>query len=443
MKPAKRPFAFCLLPFAFCLLALPIFSQSKYDPAAVYAIRNARIVTVTGATIEKGTVLVRDGKIAAVGEQVSVPGNAKVIDGTGLSVYPGLIDSGTILGLSEVGAVNATLDTTELGEFNSNMKALTAVNPNSELIPVARSNGVTTVLTCPLGGVISGQCALINIDGWTPQEMALRAPAAMRLIYPTAGGGGRGGGFFRGVFGQSPEALRQQRDKRVEELRKKLDDAIAYARAKEAAAKDKSIPAHPTDLGLEALIPVVKGEVPVLVTASRQGEIKSAIELADKYKLRIIIFGGEEAIKVAPLLKEKNIPVLIGPILDLPDNEDDPYDIAYARAGELNKAGVKIAIMTNGEPANIRLLPYHAGTAAAFGLPKEEALKAVTIYPAQIFGVDKLVGSIEVGKVANLIVTDGDPLEYRTKLKYMFVNGHQTDLMNKHIRLYEKFKDRP
>ena len=427
-----------------CCLTLCGFSlataQTKTDPG-IYAIRNARIVTVNGATIERGTVLIRDGKIAAVGANVSVPGNAKVIDAQGLSVYPGLIDSNTTIGLTEVGQVNATVDTTELGDFKANMKALTAVNPNSELIPVARMNGVTTVVTCPRGGLIAGQCALINLDGWTPQEMKVIAPAALQMIYPVVGFGGRRGGGFAQNLGQPGEQQRQQRDRQIESLRKKLEDAQAYAKAKDAAAVDKSIPARTIDLGLEAMIPVVKGDVPVLVDANGEREIRGAIELAEKYKLKLIINGGDNASKVARTLKEKNIPVILGPVLDLPDNEDDSYDTPYARAAELYKAGVKFAFST-ADASDVRLLPYHAGTAAAFGLPKEEALKGVTIYPAQILGVDKLVGSIETGKIANLVVTDGDILEFRTKVKHMFINGHPVELTNKHTRLNERFKDR-
>jgi imidazolonepropionase-like amidohydrolase len=427
-----------------CCITLSAFSltsaQTKPDQG-IYAIRNARIVTVNGATIERGTVLIRDGKIAAVGANVSVPGNAKVIDAQGLSVYPGLIDSNTTLGLSEVGQVNATVDTTELGDFKANMKALTAVNPNSELIPVARMNGVTTALTCPRGGMIAGQCALINLDGWTPQEMKLLAPAGLQMNYPAIGFGGRRGGGFAQVQGQSGEEQRRLRDRQIESLRKKLEDAQAYAKAREAAAADKSIPARTIDLGLEAMIPVVKGELPVLIDANGEREIRGAIELADRYKLKLIINGGDNAAKVARTLKEKNIPVILGPVLDLPDSEDDSYDTPYARAAELHKAGVRFAFST-GSASDVRLLPYHAGTAAAFGLPKEEALKGVTIYPAQILGVDKLVGSIETGKVANLVVTDGDILEFRTKIKHIFINGHPVDLTNKHTRLYEKFKDR-
>ncbi len=426
-----------LLPITI-LFAVTALAQTRTE-SGVYAIRNAKIVTVSGAAIERGTVVIRDGKIAAVGANVQVPREAKVIDATGLSVYPGLIDSNTILGLTEVGAVNATVDTNELGDFNANMKALTAVNPNSELIPVARMNGVTTALTCPDGGLIAGQCALINLDGWSPQEMRLQAPAAMHLNYPTIRF--RGGGGFGGFNPQASEQQRQQRDRQVENLRKKIEDAQAYLQAREASAKDKSIPARSIDLGLEAMIPVIKGEVPILVSANGANEIKGAIDLADKYKLKLIINGGDDAIKVAKQLKDKNIPVILSGVLELPGSEDAPYDESYARASELYKAGVKFAFST-GDASNVRLLPYHAGTAAAFGLPKDEALKGVTLYPAQIFGVDKLVGSIETGKIANLVVADGDILEQRTKIKAMFINGNQVDLSNKHIRLNERFKDR-
>ncbi len=436
-----RTFALCLLTLAFCLTVAAL-AQSKSEQGT-YAIRNARIVTVTNGVIERGTIVIKAGRIEAVGANVSVPREAKVIDATGLSVYPGLIDSNTYLGLSEVGqGANGTVDTTELGEFNANMKAITAVNPHSELIPVARMNGVTTVLTCPQGGLISGQCALLNLDGWTQHEMKLLAPAAMQLNYPRAGFGGRGGGGFFNIFGTPNEQARQQRDRRLESLRKKLEDAQAYLKAKEAAARDKNIPAREIDLGLEALIPVLKGDVPAMIAANEEREIKGAIELADKYKLRLIISGGDDALKVAKELKEKNIPVVLGGVLELPGSEDSPYDESYARAGELNKAGIKVAF-TTGDASNVRLLPYHAGTAAAFGLPKEEALKGVTIYPAQIFGVDKLVGSIEAGKLANLVVTDGDILELRTKVKQMFIAGRPVDMSNKHQRLYDKFKDRP
>jgi len=432
----KRKFTSTLIVVA--LLCAPVLPRAAGE---VYAVRNAKIVTVSGATIDRGTVLIRDGKIAGVGESVAVPGDAKVIEGRGLTVFPGMIDSGTTLGLTEVGQVTATVDTTEIGDFNPHVKALTAVHVESELIPVARANGITTVLTGPRGGLISGQCALINLDGWTPQEMALKAPAAMRLNYPVAGSGGRGG-FGGGVAGPPGEEQRRQRERQLEALRKKLEDAQAYAKALDAYARNRSLPRRAVDLQLEALVPVVKGEVPVIVTAAREREIRGAIELAERYKLKLIISGADDAWKVAPLLKQKNVPVVIGPVLELPAREDDPYDTPFANASELHKAGVKFAIQTD-DASNVRNLPFQAGTAAAFGLPKEEALKAVTLYPAQIFGVDSLVGSVEPGKVANLVVADGDILEFRTQIKYLFINGRPVDLSTRHTRLYEKYINRP
>ncbi|HEX5081164.1 MAG TPA: amidohydrolase family protein [Blastocatellia bacterium] len=412
--------------------------QEAAQTTNVYVIRNAKIVTVTGAVIERGSVLIRDGKIAEVGAKVAAPAGARAIDAAGLSVYPGMIDSGTQLGLTEIGSIQETHDTTELGDFNPHMRAIVAVQPHSELIPVARANGITTAITHPSGRLVSGQAALINLDGWTWQEMTVKAPAAMWMEYPRPPRG-RAAAFTRG---ESAPNFAQLRDRQLAALRQKLEDAQAYARAKEARAADKSLPPRPVDHVLEALIPVVKGELPVLMVANGEREIKGAIELADKYKLKLIISGAGDAWKVASLLKEKNVPVIIGPVTDLPGNEDDDYDVNYSHAAKLYKAGVKFAFQTD-DAAYVRNLPYQAGTSAAFGLPKDEALKAVTIYPAQIFGVDKLLGSIEAGKMANLIVTDGDPLEFKTIVKHMFINGKPVDLSSRHTRLYDKFNARP
>ncbi len=359
--------AYRLLPTVVCLLSIALAAtlaamRGAQADSPVYAIRNVKIVTVTGAVIPRGTVLIRDGKIAAIGETVAVPADAKVIDGKGtLSVYPGMIDSGTTLGLTEIGQVRETIDTTELGQFNPHMRAIVAVQPNSELIPVTRANGITSALTSPQGGLISGQSAMINLDGFTPKEMTLKAPVAMHFNYPGGGGGRRGGGGGGGQF--QAEGADQQATAQLDSLRKKLDDAIAYAKAKEARARDKSLPAAPTDLALEALIPVIKGELPVLMSANRERDMRGAIDLADKYKLKLIITGADEALKVASLLKQKNVPVIIGPVLELPRGEDDSYDAAYAQAGELFKAGVKFSIQTNNS-AYARSLPYHAGIAA-------------------------------------------------------------------------------
>ena len=434
-----------LISLAMCVAAVTLAqTRAVITNSNTIAITNARIVTVSGATMERGTIVIRDGKIVSLGTAAPVPTGAKIIPGTGLTVYPGMIDTYTTLGLTEVDAVNATVDTTELGDFNANMKALTAVQPNSELIPVARSNGVTSVLTCPQGGVISGQCAFINLDGWTQEQMKLVAPGALHLIYPRIGFGGRGGGsgFGGGGLRSPTDAQKQARDKKVEELKAKLEAAQEYMKAKAAAASDKTIPARPIDLGFEALIPFLKGEAPVLIAASSKTEIEGALALADQFKFKLVLYGAEDALKVADKLKAKNIPIVLPAVLDLPDKEDAPYDEAFARAAEFHKAGLKFCFSSSDSASDIRLLPYHAGTAAAFGLPKEEALKGVTLYPAQIFGLDQLVGSLEIGKVANVVVTDGDLLEHRTRIKHLIINGKLVDLANKHTRLYERHKDR-
>jgi imidazolonepropionase-like amidohydrolase len=410
-------------------------------PADTYAIRNARIITVTGPSIESGTVVIANGKIAAVGANVPVPSGAKIIDGKGLSVYPGMMDSDTEIGLTEIGSVAGSVDTSEIGDNNANIHVDVAINSDSSHIAVTRVNGVTTALTAPRGGLIAGQSAILNLDGWTPGEMVLKSPAAMHINWPGGGGGGRGGGFGGGGR-RSVTELRREQERQIESLKKILRDAAAYGDARDARAKDPSLPKQKVDLKLEALVPVVRGQVPVVMNANLEREIKAAIAFAGEMKLKAIISGGAEAYRVADQLKARNIPVIVGPVLRMPVREDDPYDAAFTNAGLLWKAGVKIAFQTN-DSAYSRNLPYHAGMAAAFGLPKDEALKALTIYPAEIFGIADRVGSIEQGKIANLIVTDGDPLEIRTQIKHVFINGRDIPLTSRHTELYEKYKARP
>jgi imidazolonepropionase-like amidohydrolase len=414
---------------------------SAQGPTDTYAIRNVRIITVTGPVIESGTVVIANGKIAAVGANASVPSGAKVIEGKGLSVYPGMMDADTEIGLTEIGSVAGSVDTNEIGDNNANIHVDVAIRPDSSHIAVTRVNGITSALTAPRGGLIAGQSAILNLDGWTPREMILKSPVAMHINWP-GGGGGRG---FGGEFGgqqRSATELRREQEKQIESLKKILRDAAAYGDAKDARAKDPSLPKQNVDLKLEALIPVVRGQMPVVINANLERDIKSAIAFVGEMKLKAIISGGAEAYRVADQLKAKNIPVIVGPVLRVPVREDDPYDAAFTNAGLLSKAGVKIAFQTN-DSAYSRNLPYHAGMAAAFGLPKEEALKAVTIYPAEIFGVADRVGSIEQGKIANLIVTDGDPLEIRTQIKHVFINGRDIPLISRHTELYEKYKARP
>jgi imidazolonepropionase-like amidohydrolase len=409
----------------------------------VYAITNAKIAPISGPVIERGTVVIRDGKIAALGANVSVPGGAQVINAQGLWVYPGMIDSNTTIGLTEIGQVAATNDMSEIGDFNPQLKAIVAINPESEIIPVTRVNGITTVVAMPRGGLLSGQAALVNLAGWTWEEMMVKSPVGIAFNFPSLGGGGRGFGGF-GQFGQqaqrSFEEVRRQRDEQVGRVKKLLDDARAYLKAK--GAPENSNGNHRVDPVLESLIPVIRGEEPLIVSADTARDIRAAIEFADDQKVKIIVNGGDEAPKVAKLLKEKNIPVILGSVLSLPRGEDAPYDGAFTIAKELADAGVKFAFST-GDAAYVRNLPYHAAMAVAFGLSRDEALKAVTINPAEILGVADRLGSLEVGKIANVVVWDGDPLEIRSNVRHLFINGKQVPLTTKHTELYQKYLNRP
>jgi imidazolonepropionase-like amidohydrolase len=412
-------------------------------PRGVYAIRNAHIVTVSGPDIENGTVIIRDGKIEAVGVGVSVPAGAQTIEARGLWVYPGMIDAGTSMGLVEVGqGASGTVDMAEVGDLNPNAKAIIAINPHSAHIGVTRVDGVTSAVSMPLGGLISGQAAIVNMVGTSPQEMAVVPYAALVINYPRAGGGGGGGGFF--TPDQPPnltEALAQA-NRQLDQIRKMLHDAEAYGRAQEAYAKDKALPRADQNVLLEPLVPYVRGERPVIFRADREMDIRGAIRFAEEMKLKPIILGGDDAGKMATFLKEKNVPVILTGILDLPSREDDFYDALYENASKLQQAGVRFCISSGDSGANVRNLPYYAGMAAAFGLPKAEALKAVTLYPAQIMNVADQLGSIEAGKMANLVVTDGDLLETRTHVRHLFIDGRQIPLNSRHTDLNDAFKNR-
>jgi imidazolonepropionase-like amidohydrolase len=421
----------------------PSTQQGVLPPRGVIAIRNARIVTVSGADIENGTVVIRNGKIEAVGAEVNVPADAQTIDGRGLSVYPGMIDAGTNMGLVEVPqGANGTVDLSEVGDFNPNAKAIIAVNPHSAHIAVTRVEGVTNTVTAPTGGLISGQATLINLLGTAPREMAVVPYAALVINYPRIGGGG-GGGF--GGFQQQPANLSETLEanaRQVEQIRKMLRDAEAYGRAQDAYAKDRSLPRPDQNVVLESMVPYVRAERPVIFRAEREAEIRGAIRFAEEMKLKPIILGGNDAWKAANLLKEKNVPVILTGVFSLPSREDDPYDTLFENPAKLKQAGVLFCISTGDSGPEVRNLPQYAGMAAAYGLSRTDALKAVTLYPAQIMNVADRLGSIEVGKMANLVVTDGDLLEIRTRIRYLLIDGRPVVLSSRHSELNDAFKNR-
>lgn len=420
--------------------------QNKTGRAGTFAIVGAKIVTVSGAVIENGTVVIQNGKITAVGAGASVPSGAERIDGKGLSVFPGMIDAATGMGLAEIGqGANATIDIGEVGTNNANAKAITGINPHSSHINVTRVNGITTVMSAPSGGLIAGQGAVINLNGSTQVDMSVVPTFALVVNFPrVATGGGFGGGGFGGVGGPQidfNEAVRR-RDAQIDELKKIFTAALNQGRAMDAYAKDKSLPAPATNLSLEALVPYVRGEKPIVFTAERERDIRAIAKFVTETKVKGIVVGGQEAWKAADVLKANNIPVIYTHIYSLPVREDDPYDFLYEGPSKLQQAGVKFAVSTGDPGAENRDLPYHAGLAGAYGLSHDEALKSVTLYPAQILGVADRMGSLEVGKMANVVVADGDILDPRTNIKYMFINGRLIPLTSRHTELFDSFKDR-
>lgn len=424
-----------------------------------FLIRGVDVYPVTGPEMKGVSVLVQDGKIADIGPKIAAPKGMKIVDGKGLRLYPGMIDSGTELGLSEVSAERVTVDTGELGEFMPQLKALSAVNPESAHFPVVRANGITSVMTFPSSGgrggrggagaqYISGQAALIHMDGWTWEDMEINRSAAVDLLFPAiALRGGRGGmsadfpdellAMFGGGGASTYAEAKRQYDQQVAKVTEFFDQARQYR--KERAA---NLPGFKRDLKFEAMLPVLDGKVPVAVPAARARTMHDAISFAEKQHIKIVILSPQEIGNEGAELKAKNVPVILGRTEALPQNVDEPYDYAESLPAEFQKAGVKIAFATFNNEFS-RNLPYNAARAVAYGLPYDEALKAVTINAAEIWGAGDKMGSIEKGKWADLMLTTGDPLETPTEIKALYIKGKEVDLSNKQTKLYEKYLARP
>jgi len=414
-------------------------AQSAAASSTLLAITNATIHPITSPSIQKGTIVIRGTKIEAVGAGIQVPSGAKVIDAAGADVYPGMINARTNVGLSEPGPRGFD-DVNEMLDLNPQLRSYVAYHSESDSIPVARANGITTVAITPGGGLLGGQVALMNLDGWTWEEAMLKPNAGITFNFPTIGGGGGrggGGGGGRGGRGGGPERtyedMKRERDKRLDDMADLFDRARGYAKA---GANRKF------DWTLDALVPVVEGRLPLITTVNRAQDIRDAIAFAERTKIKMIINGASDGPAVAPLLKEKNIPVILNGILTTPQGEDQFHAATYQLAGELAQAGVKVAFST-GDNSNVRLLPYHAAMSVAWGMNRDEALKALTINAAEILGVADRVGSIEKGKDANLFIAKGDPLEIRTPITHVIIEGRDVGLANKHQALFEKYMARP
>jgi len=404
----------------------------------------ATLHTVTGESIVNGRMLVEWGRIVAIGTSAAVDQNvnATVINLAGKHIYPGLIAANTALGLVEVQAVRATVDSAEAGLLNPNTRALVAVNADSELIPVTRANGVLAALAVPRPGVsslIAGTSALLQLDGWTWEDMGIVSDVGLHVALPSMRNNAA-------LFPNLPasrlaemEVMTQQRLKTLEDA---FDMAKAYARAKAADAN------LPKDVRWEAMLNVVMPgakQRPVFISAEELPQIRYAINFATRFNVKVVIVGGQDAWRIAPLLREANIAVVIGGVHRLPLRRGDDTDTVFRLAANSHAAGVKFAIARSGsnfDAAMERSLPFEAATAVAYGLPRLEAIKAITINAAEIVGAADKLGSLEVGKLTNFFVTDGDPLDIRTKVERIYIQGRAIPLEDKQTRLNDKYEQK-
>lgn len=394
-----------------------------------YAITGGTVVTVTGGTIENGTVIVRDGTITAVGRNIAIPSDVERFDASGLFVYPGLIDAGTGVGLQEAGGMAGPVDNFELGPYNPHLEAYIAVHQASEILGCQRVGGFTTVVTglSGRGALIPGWDSLINLWGWTPQAMTIEKRIGLRINWPGSNSGGRDGPAGSNSEGGTGE------------LKDYFLEAKAYA-ARAKLFKESKIDNFEWDIRTEGLVPAAIGELPVIFEANSEQDIKDAVAFAEELDLKYIIRGGRDSWKITDFLKEHDVRVLFSGIHASP-GRDEPYDIHYATPAILNEAGVDFAIYSGGT-ANVFSLTYEAGMAVAFGLPLEKALKCLTIDAARILGVDDRLGSIEEGKIANVIISTGNPVEYTSQIDTMFIRGEKIPWDDKFNRLYQTYRRR-
>ncbi len=420
------------LPF----LLLLIVTGAGYGQAmkGTYALTNARIETITNGTIENGTLIIRDGKIESLGAGVATPGDAEVIDCSGMTIYPGLIDAGTSLGLVEISSLDETNDYDELGDVTPHVEALTAVNPNSVSIPVTRVSGVTTALTSPDGGLFPGTAALVNLHGYTPQQMYAGFRGVV-LNFPTAA--------RRGWWDDRPkEKLEKEQQEKMKRLNELWESAVLKARIDSVFTTQSGKGHRPQYVPeVEALVPVIRGELPLLLEVNSAKDIDSALAWIEGKNVRVILTGVKEGWRRADKIAAAGIPCIVGPVHTIPARESDRFDKGYANAGLLHQAGVTVALRS-GSSANVRNLPFNAGFAAAYGMGKEQVLRAVTIIPAQLFGVADELGSLEQGKQATLFVASGDPFEPATDITYLFIEGYNVPATSRHVELYQEFLHR-
>jgi imidazolonepropionase-like amidohydrolase len=403
-------------------------------PGKPVVIVGAAIHPVSGPPIERGTIAFEGGLITAVGD-VPVPQGVTVIDGRGLHVYPGLIGAVTQLGLTEIASVRASRDFAETGDVTPEVRAVVAVNPDSTLFPVTRRNGVLAAGVFPSGGTIPGRASVIQLEGWTHEQMTVLPEAGLVLNWP-AGRAGRG----RFAASENPD---EETDRRAAEAVARIEgffeSAAAYAKAKAAD------PLIPTDIRLEAMRAVLPSgtsppERPVFIHANDYDQILGAVAFASRRGIRAVVVGGRDAALLGDLLRERKVPVIVMGTFRMPHRADAPYDEAYTLPARLQAAGVAWCLASGDETPHERNLPYAAALASAHGLPREAALRSITLSAAEILGCADRLGSLDKGKHATLIVTDGDPLDVTTRIVRAFVGGREIDLSSKQTKLAEKYR---
>ena len=397
-------------------------------------IQNAILHTVSNGTLVNHSLLIKNGKIAEIAPTIPSADDYELIDAQGKHVYPGLFDSLSYLGLVEIDSVNASVDNTEVGPLNPNVRANTAFNPDSEAIPVARANGVLFSLISPTGGLVSGRSAVMQLDGWTWEDMTIKNDATMTIQWPRLG---NSQARSRGARGQrETESSQSDNSDRLGAFQELVQETLAYAKAKVADPK------RPLDMRLEALIPVVEAKTPVMIVANSAKQIQTAVAFCQQHGLKMILFGGADSIHCSELLKQANIPVVISAVYRLPTRRDAPYDSMYALPAQLQEQGIQFSIASDGRfgASGVRNLPYHAAVACGFGLDPEAALRSITLSPAEIYGVADRVGSLQSGKDASIFIANGDILETATQVELAWVQGRKVDLGSRHTDLYQKYK---
>jgi imidazolonepropionase-like amidohydrolase len=400
--------------------ALPLFRLSGQS----VAITNATIYPISGPRIEHGTVVIQDGRIAAVGASVTIPSSATRIDGTGKIVTPGLFHARSTLGLSDVGSVDATNESSHSGDINAAFSVAEGIDPATPLIPIARLEGVTSALTVPTNGLVQGQAAIIGLYGDRIEALIRKSPAAM-VIDLAEDSKSAGGGSRAGV---------------IQRLRQLFLDAQEYDRRKADYKKNAIQQLSAPAADLEALGPALRGEMPVMVLANRESDIATAMRIAREFRLRLVIAGGVDAWKIAPALAAQKVPVILNPINDIPSF--DGLGARFDAAAILEKAGVPVVIV-EGESGGPRNLRWSAGHAVRFGMSWDGALAAITLGPARALGADDRYGSLEVGKVADVVVWSGDPLDYSSQAEHVFIGGVEVPRTSRQTELLDRYRTLP